>query len=170
MDDVVGKGPEEHLMSDFENMKTSLYLTDVVVLRIAGDTINFLWSWDHQDKQGLRGGKQNRSLGIPFEPLRGRNRLPTQVKRYAESDGARDSNSSGWSCFLQLSHSRRKTHLPGTLETRHATCHPSTIHTSLHSHNREQARSETVGTISRRHAQSSSRTTHDGSTRFDCWS
>ena len=33
MDDVVGTGPEEHLMSDFEHMKTSLYLTDVVVLR-----------------------------------------------------------------------------------------------------------------------------------------
>ena len=32
MDDVVGAGPEEHLMSDFEHMKTSLYLTDVVNL------------------------------------------------------------------------------------------------------------------------------------------
>ena len=30
MDDVVGTGPDEHLMSDFEHMKTSLYLTDVV--------------------------------------------------------------------------------------------------------------------------------------------
>ena len=42
MDDVVGKGPDEHLMSDFEHMKTSLYLTDVVVLRHEGDTVNFL--------------------------------------------------------------------------------------------------------------------------------
>ena len=42
MDDVVGTGPEEHLMSDFERMKTSLYLTDVVVLRHEGDTVNFL--------------------------------------------------------------------------------------------------------------------------------
>ena len=42
MDDVVGTGPEEHLMSDFEHMKTSLYLTDVVVLRNEGDTFNFL--------------------------------------------------------------------------------------------------------------------------------
>ena len=41
MDDVVGTGPEEHLMSDFEHMKTSLYLTDVVVLRHEGDTVNF---------------------------------------------------------------------------------------------------------------------------------
>ena len=42
MDDVVGTGPEEHLMSDSEHMKTSLYLTDVVVLRHEGDTVNFL--------------------------------------------------------------------------------------------------------------------------------
>ena len=42
MDDVVGTGPEEHLMSDFEHMKTSLYLTDVVELRHEGDTVNFL--------------------------------------------------------------------------------------------------------------------------------
>ena len=31
MDDVVGTGPEEHLLSDFEHMKTSLYLTDGVM-------------------------------------------------------------------------------------------------------------------------------------------
>ena len=42
MDDVVGTGPEEHLMSDFEHMRTSLYLTDMVVLRHEGDTVNFL--------------------------------------------------------------------------------------------------------------------------------
>ena len=42
MDDVVGTSPEEHPMSDFEHMKTSLYLTDVVVLRNEGDTVNFL--------------------------------------------------------------------------------------------------------------------------------
>ena len=42
MDDVVGTGPDEHLMSDSEHMKTSLYLTDVVVLRHEGDTVNFL--------------------------------------------------------------------------------------------------------------------------------
>ena len=40
MDDVVRTGPEEHLMSDFEHM--SLYLTDVVMLRHEGDTVNFL--------------------------------------------------------------------------------------------------------------------------------
>ena len=42
MDDVVRTAPEEHVMSDFEHMKTSLYLTDVVVLRHEGDTVNFL--------------------------------------------------------------------------------------------------------------------------------
>ena len=44
MDDMVGTGPDEHLMSDFEHMKTSLYLTDVVVLRHEGDIVNFLRS------------------------------------------------------------------------------------------------------------------------------
>ena len=42
MDDMVGTGPDEHLTSDFEHMKTSLYLTDVVVLRHEGDTVDFL--------------------------------------------------------------------------------------------------------------------------------
>ena len=44
MDDIVGMGPDEHIMSDLEHMKTSLYLTDVVVLRHEGDTVNFLGS------------------------------------------------------------------------------------------------------------------------------
>ena len=42
MEDVVGTGPDEHLMGDFQQMKTGLYLTDVVVLRHEGDTVNFL--------------------------------------------------------------------------------------------------------------------------------
>ena len=42
MDDVLGTGRDEHLMSGFEHMKTSLYLTDVVVFRDEGDTVNFL--------------------------------------------------------------------------------------------------------------------------------
>ena len=41
MEYVVGTGPDEHFVSDFEHMKTSLYLTDVVVLRHEGDTVNF---------------------------------------------------------------------------------------------------------------------------------
>ena len=35
MDDVVGTGPQEHLMNYFEHMKTSLHLTDVVVSSLA---------------------------------------------------------------------------------------------------------------------------------------
>ena len=40
MDDVVGTAPEEHLTSDFEQEKTSLSLTDVVVFRKEGDRVN----------------------------------------------------------------------------------------------------------------------------------
>ena len=43
-DDVVGTRPDEHLMNDSEHMKTSLYLTGVVVLRHEGDTVNFFRS------------------------------------------------------------------------------------------------------------------------------
>ena len=81
--------------------------------------------------------------------------------------GARDSNSSYWSRLL--SHSGRTTQLHGAMETRHAILHSTTIHTSPRSHNREQARSETIDTISHRHSQhlSSFRTTHDGSETDD---
>ena len=33
IDDVVGTGPDEQLMNDFQHMKASLYLIDVVELR-----------------------------------------------------------------------------------------------------------------------------------------
>ena len=65
--------------------------------------------------------------------------LSTYVKKRAQrsddsstldSDGVCVSNSTGCSRLLQLSHSRRTTHLHGTLKTRHAICHPTTIHTS----------------------------------------
>ena len=42
MDDVVGTGPEEHLMTDFEHIKTSLHLTEVMVSHKEGDTVKFL--------------------------------------------------------------------------------------------------------------------------------
>ena len=45
-----------------------------------------------------------------------------------------------------------KTHLQGTLETRHTICHPTTAHTSPQPHDREQAFSEAVDTISQRDA------------------
>ena len=53
MDDVVGAGPEEHLMSDSEHMKTSLYLTDVVVLRHEGDIVNFLGLEINKTRKGF---------------------------------------------------------------------------------------------------------------------
>ena len=43
-DDVVGTGPDEHLTSEIEHMKTSLYLTDVFVLHHEGDIVNFFGS------------------------------------------------------------------------------------------------------------------------------
>ena len=42
MDDVVSTEPDEHLMSDFEDMKTSLYLIYAVVFRHEGDAVNLL--------------------------------------------------------------------------------------------------------------------------------
>ena len=42
MDDKIGTGPQKHLVSDFESVKTSLYLTDVERLRKEDDTVNFL--------------------------------------------------------------------------------------------------------------------------------
>ena len=50
-------------MSEFEHMKISLYLTDVMVLRNEGDTGNLLGLLEHHDKQGLRGEKQYRPRG-----------------------------------------------------------------------------------------------------------
>ena len=162
MDDVVGTGPDEHLINDFEHMKTSLYLTDVVVLRREGDTVNFLGLENTKTRKGFK-VKNSTDLVEFFLNVYG-----LQTGRTLDSDGARVSNSTGWSRLLQLSHSRRKTHLHGTLEMRHAICHSTTIHTSPQSHDREQARSETVDTISRRHAThlSSSWAARNGSKRF----
>ena len=70
MDDVVGTGPDEQLMSDFEHMKDSLYFTDVVVLRHEGDTVNYLGLEITKTSRGFEVKKQYRSRGIPFESLR----------------------------------------------------------------------------------------------------
>ena len=69
MDDVAGTVPEEHLMSDFEHMKTSLYLTDVVVLRHEGDTVNF-WVLRSPRHARFQGEEQYRPYGIPVETVR----------------------------------------------------------------------------------------------------
>ena len=153
MVDVVGTGPAEHLTSDFEHMTTSLYLTDVVVLRHEGDTVNFL---------GLEITKTSRCFKVKNSihlvdsllNLQGvENSKPTaNLVLTLDSYGARVSNSTGWSRLLELSHSRLKTHLHGKLETRHTLCHPTNNHTNPQPHDREQARGETVDTISQRHA------------------
>ena len=55
-------------MSDFEHMKTSLYLADVVVLRHEGDTVNF---WGLEITKTSRGFEvRYRPRGIPFESVR----------------------------------------------------------------------------------------------------
>ena len=153
MDDVVGTGPEEHLMSDCAHMKTSLYLTDVVVLRHEGDTVNFLGLEITKTSKGFEVKNSTDLVESPFESLRvGKLETDSHTWQTFDNGGARVSNSSGWSRVLQLSHSRRKTHLHGTFETRHAIRHPATIHTSPQPHDRKPARSETVDTISQRHA------------------
>ena len=146
MDDVVGTVPEEHLMSDFEHMKTSLYLTDVVVLRNEGDTGNF---WGLEITKTSRGFevKSSTDLVASFVNLYGlENSKPTanpgrrstamELASAIPLDGHKYSNfrtAVGKLIFMP------------PLETRHAIRHPKTIHTSPQSNNREQARSETVG-------------------------
>ena len=59
MDDVVRTGPDEHLMSDFEHMKTSLYLTDVVVLRHEGEHSRSGETQSHQEDQSVERAHQD---------------------------------------------------------------------------------------------------------------
>ena len=65
----LASGRDEHLTDNVEHMKISLYLTDVVVLRNNGDTVNILGLELTREKQGLRGEKQYRARGIPIQAL-----------------------------------------------------------------------------------------------------
>ena len=69
MDDVVGTLSEEHLMIVFEHMKTSLYLTDVVVLRHEATQSTFLGLEITKTSKGFEVKKQYRPRGKPFESL-----------------------------------------------------------------------------------------------------
>ena len=69
MDDVEGTGREEHLMSVCEHMKSSLYLTDVVVLRHEGDTVNCSGLEMTKTRKKFRGEQQYRPCGILFESV-----------------------------------------------------------------------------------------------------
>ena len=76
--------------------------------------------------------------------------------------------------FFQLTHRVWKSHLHGTMQSSRVSRHSKAVHTSAHSHNREQTRSEEVASTSQKYTQhlSSSRTTHASSKRNDraCWS
>ena len=149
-DDVVGTGPEEH------PMKTSLYLTDVVVLRNEGETVNILGLGITKTSRGFEVKNSTRACRILDESLQV-GKLETDCKSRHKLHG------------FQLSHSRRKT-IHCTMETRHAIRHSTTIiQTSPPSHNRKQTRSETIASVSQRYTQhlSSSRTTQSGSKRND---
>ena len=151
MDDVVGTGPDEHLMSDFEHMKTSLYLADVVVLRNEGDTVNFL---------GLEITKTSRG----FEVKNITDLVESLLNLYGLENSKPTANLGGRSTVMDLAsavpldghdYSNFRTAVGKLIfmaETRHAIRHPTTIHTSPQPHDREQARSETVDRISQRHA------------------
>ena len=94
MDDVVVTGPDEQFMSDFENMKTSLYLTDVVVLRHEGDTVN-LSSLEITKTSRCFAVKNNADLvKSQLNLCELENSKPTAT---LDREGARVSNSSGWS-------------------------------------------------------------------------
>ena len=85
-------------MSDFEHMKTSLYLTDAVVLRHEGDTANCLGLEITKTSRGFEVKNSRDLVESLFESLRV-GKLETDSKTWwkLDSDGARVSNSSGWS-------------------------------------------------------------------------
>ena len=142
MDDVVGTNPEEHLVSDFEHMKTSLYLPGVVVLRHEGDTVNFLGLEITKTRKGFE-VKNSTDLVESLLNLYGLHNSTLTVNPGRRST-VMELASTGWSRILQLSHSRRKTHHHGTLETRRAICHPTTIHASPQPHVRERAAKQLI--------------------------
>ena len=81
-------------------MKTSLYLTDVVVSRHERDPVNFLGSC-----------KTRKVLEVKNSTDFVESLLNLYSWKALNSDGDRVSNSTGWSRLLQLSLSRRKDHL-----------------------------------------------------------
>ena len=140
-------------MSDFEHMKTSLYLTDVVVLRDEGDTVNFLGLAITKTSKGFE-VKNSTDLVEPLINLYGlENSKPTanpggrstvMELASATSLGGHDYSNfpsvvgklisvAPWRPDMQFAIQQLSTHV-------------------LNPTNRNQARSETVDTISQRHA------------------
>ena len=98
-------------MKDFDFIKTSLYMTELVVLRNEGDTVIF---WGHEITKTRRGFEVKNSTDL-VEPLlnfkgwKTRNRLHIQ----ADSDGARDSKSFGYqTCNYSFNNYPHKSSIP----------------------------------------------------------
>ena len=84
VDEVVGTGPDEHLMSDFEHLKTRLVFDGCGGV---AQRKRYSWeSWNHQDKQRLRCKKQCRARRF------GKFEVECKSKQSLYSDGARGSN------------------------------------------------------------------------------
>ena len=153
MDDVMGTGPDEHLMSGFEHMKTSLHLTDVVVLRRDGDTVNFLGLEINKTSRGfevknsidfvesflnhhrLENAKPTANLGRRLTVMELASATPLDGHDYSNFRTAvrKLIFMAPWRPAMQFAIRQ--------------------LSTRVHNlHDREQARSETVDTISQRHA------------------
>ena len=152
MDDVVGTGPEEYLMSDFEHMKTSLYLTDVVMLRHESDTVNFLGFGITMTSKGIE-VKNSTDLVESLLNLYGlENSKPTtnpgrrstvmELASATPLDGQEYSN-------FRTAVGKRIFMAPWRPDMQFAI---QQLSTQPQPHDRVQARSETVDTISQRHA------------------
>ena len=168
MDDVVGTGPEEHLMSDFAHMKTSLYLTDAVVLRHEGDTVNLL---------GLEITKTRKG----FEVKNSTDLVESLLNLYRLPNSKPTVNPGRRSTVMELAsatplgghdHSNFRTAVgklifmaPWRPDVQFAI---QQLSTQVLNHDRKQARSEAVDTISQRQAthSSSSSVARNGSNRF----
>ena len=106
VDDVVGTGPEEHLMSDFEHMKASRKGFEVMN---SADLVQSLLN--------LYGLQNPKPTVTP-----GRRSTVMELASATPLDGHDYSN---------FRTARRKTHLHGTLETRHAIRHPTNSSTQV---------------------------------------
>ena len=148
MDDVVSIGPEEHVMSDFEHMKTSLYFTDLVVLRHEGDTVNFLGLEITKTRKGFE-VKNSTDLAESLLNLYGLQNSKPSVnpgRRLTVMELASATSLDGHD------YSNFRTAVGKLIFMAPWRPDMTTVHTSSQLHDREQARSETVDTISQRHA------------------
>ena len=118
-------------MSDVEHMKTSLCLTDVVVLRHEGDTVNFL---------GLEITKASKG----FDVKKSTDFVASLLNLYGFENSKPTVNPGRRSTVMELAsatplngqeHSNFRTAVGKVIfmtpwKTRHAICHPTAIHTS----------------------------------------